>query len=637
MANVFLSYDREDIGRAKSIAAVLEKAGHEVWWDRHIKGGAQYSNEIENALKHAEAVVVLWSQRSVRSAWVRDEAAAGRDSNRLVPVTLDKTAPPLGFRQYQNISLKNWKGDFQSSEVSQLLTSIDGLSGETTLPPHQAEGSDRKKLALPIRAIAAVAIVLLVALAAVLFMPSGRGTGVRTIVVGSANVSPANQAVAQDLFVRLTTLQTATAGLVRLQRADLGARVKADLVFEAAASHDPQDIGQSLALLDGKDRSVLWSKDFDQGSGSLADLKLQVAYTAARVLECALEALSPGKRRLDQPTLKLYLNGCARLSENYGAGAASLIPIFSEVVKKSPDFRAGWANLLLADVRLLDRKDSAETEATARSHLSEARKLHPNMPEATVLEVSLLPLSSYQQALRLLDTAKRQNPDNPDVLSFRADPLLAVGRMQEAIEDAKRAADLDPLSPSTRGSYILALAYAGRVDAAKKELQTLERLWPGTGILQEIQFRFHLRFGDPKKALEMARSLDIGGENQERFLLARANPTEQNINDMVNNARHGASSAEFLGFMAQALGEFGRNEQLFELLNNWPNRDDIRSLGNVYFRPALKGLRHDPRFMKIAGKAGLVSYWKTSGQWPDFCSEPDLPYECEEAANRIST
>ena len=101
MANVFLSYDREDIGRAKSIAAVLENAGHQVWWDRHIKGGAQYSNEIENALKRAEAVVVLWSQRSVRSAWVRDEAAAGRDSNRLVPVTLDKTEPPLGFRQYQ--------------------------------------------------------------------------------------------------------------------------------------------------------------------------------------------------------------------------------------------------------------------------------------------------------------------------------------------------------------------------------------------------------------------------------------------------------------------------------------------------------------------------------------------------------
>ena len=634
MARVFLSYDREDAGRAQSIAAFLESVGHSVWWDRHIKGGTQFSNEIEKELEQAQAVLVLWSKRSVQSAWVRDEAAAGRDSGRLVPILLDDTNPPLGFRQYQNIDLSHWKGRGENGEISQLLAAIDSLSGDTTLAGNHEERSDRKKFAWPVRSIAALAIVALVAVAAVLLMRGGREPGVRTVVVGSSDASPANQAVAQDLLVRLTTLQTASVGLVRLQRADAGAQGKADLIFEAAARRDPQNIGQSLALLDGKDRAVLWSKDFDQASGNPADLKLQVAYTAARVLQCALEALPPGKPRLDQPTLKLYLNGCARLAEDYGAGAASLIPVFSDVVRSSPDFRAGWAKLLLADATVMDQSSAPEIAATARRHLREARRLYPDLAEAKVLEARLLPLSSYEQALNLLDTAKRQNPDNPDVLSSRVGALSAVGRMREAIEDAKRAADLDPLSPSTRSSYVLALAYAGRVDAAKKELQTLERLWPGTGILQEIQFRFHLRFGDPKKALEMARSLDIGGENQERFLVARASPTEQNIDYMISHARRG-NGMEFLGFMAQALGQFGRNEQLFELLNNWPNRDDVRSLGNVYFRPALNGLRHDPRFMQIAAKAGLVSYWKKSGHWPDFCSEPDLPYQCEKAAGAL--
>ena len=73
MASVFLSYDRDDAAKARSIAVALEKAGHLVWWDRHIKGGAQYSKEIEVALKAAQAVVVLWSEQSVDSAWVRDE------------------------------------------------------------------------------------------------------------------------------------------------------------------------------------------------------------------------------------------------------------------------------------------------------------------------------------------------------------------------------------------------------------------------------------------------------------------------------------------------------------------------------------------------------------------------------------
>ncbi len=105
MARIFLSYDRDDLSRARSIASTLEQDGHVVWWDSHIKGGAQFSEEIEQALKSADYVVVLWSAHSIRSPWVRDEAAAGRDAGRLVPVTLDGTEPPLGFRQFQTIDL----------------------------------------------------------------------------------------------------------------------------------------------------------------------------------------------------------------------------------------------------------------------------------------------------------------------------------------------------------------------------------------------------------------------------------------------------------------------------------------------------------------------------------------------------
>ena len=89
MASVFLSYDHENVSLARPIAKMIEKAGHNVWWDQHIQGGAQFSKAIEQALDNADAVVVLWSTKSIDSAWVRDEAAAGRDSGRLVPVLLD--------------------------------------------------------------------------------------------------------------------------------------------------------------------------------------------------------------------------------------------------------------------------------------------------------------------------------------------------------------------------------------------------------------------------------------------------------------------------------------------------------------------------------------------------------------------
>jgi len=47
-------------------------------------------------------------------------------------------------------------------------------------------------------------------------------------------------------------------------------------------------------------------------------------------------------------------------------------------------------------------------------------------------------------------------------------------------------------------------------------------------------------------------------------------------------------------------------------------------------------MRSDPRFMQVAANLGLVNYWRSTGQWPDFCSEPGLPYDCRAAAKALT-
>jgi hypothetical protein len=39
--------------------------------------------------------------------------------------------------------------------------------------------------------------------------------------------------------------------------------------------------------------------------------------------------------------------------------------------------------------------------------------------------------------------------------------------------------------------------------------------------------------------------------------------------------------------------------------------------------------------MQLAARLRLVDYWRTSGHWPDFCSEPELPYDCRIEAGKI--
>src|SRR5438270_1888142 len=132
MASVFLSYDHEDARRAAPLAAALETNGHSVWWDRHIHGGAEYNSAIVNAVESADAVVFLWSANSVRSAWVRDEAAEGRDAGKLVPVLIEAVKPPMGFRQYQTIDLTGWNGGKRIARLPDLLNAIDKVA---KMPP----------------------------------------------------------------------------------------------------------------------------------------------------------------------------------------------------------------------------------------------------------------------------------------------------------------------------------------------------------------------------------------------------------------------------------------------------------------------------------------------------------------------
>jgi adenylate cyclase len=129
VARIFLSYSRQDDSVAKALAEALGSAGHQIWWDRQILGGSLFAVQIDRALKDAEAVIVLWSDSSVESAWVQDEAAEGRDSGRLIPVTLGGRKAPLGFRQYQAIDLGEWNGGGQLPRLQELLDAITRTAG----------------------------------------------------------------------------------------------------------------------------------------------------------------------------------------------------------------------------------------------------------------------------------------------------------------------------------------------------------------------------------------------------------------------------------------------------------------------------------------------------------------------------
>ncbi len=133
MADVFISYAREDRDQIEILASALENAGLNVWWDRNISGGAEFATMIENELNAAHHAIVAWSEASRGSHWVRDEAELAREQGKLIPLSLDGSSPPLGFRQLHALDFMGWAGDITASIFTDLLESI-GPPQETTKP-----------------------------------------------------------------------------------------------------------------------------------------------------------------------------------------------------------------------------------------------------------------------------------------------------------------------------------------------------------------------------------------------------------------------------------------------------------------------------------------------------------------------
>lgn len=138
MADVFISYAREDRPRAELVTRGLQAMGLECFWDTEIPPGQTWSDYIESKLSVCKAVVVLWSAHSTGSQWVREEARMGRDKGKLIPAMLDNSPAPFGFGEVQAANLSNWRGEPNHADWMRFAGAVDAAVRGPGAPPRPA-------------------------------------------------------------------------------------------------------------------------------------------------------------------------------------------------------------------------------------------------------------------------------------------------------------------------------------------------------------------------------------------------------------------------------------------------------------------------------------------------------------------
>ena len=435
MAKVFLSYAREDAAAARQLAESIGRAGHDVWWDSHLKGGSRFSTEIDRELKTAQAVVVLWSQASVESAWVQDEAAEGRDSGRLVPVTLGGSRPPLGFRQFHTVDFGIWNGDGEPANLDELVEAITKTAGNEATKSASAPADAQNGISGP----------------SVCVLPFVNMSGDPEQEYFSDGITediiPDLSKVSALLVIARNTAFTFKGKVMDVK--EVARALDVSHVLEGSVRKSGNRVRITAQMIDATTGGHLWADRYDR---DLTDIfAIQDEISKAIVAALRVKLLPEEKKAIEArgttivEAYNLYLMARKQwITGDYSdvRRGESIVRICRQAVSFDPDYAQAWALMALAqaELRLLHGKDVDALPAVER-----ALSINPDIAEAHCVKAQLLQEQGKQaEANQEIQFALRLDPESWEVNREAARLNFRQGRIGDAIPHFEKAATLMP-------------------------------------------------------------------------------------------------------------------------------------------------------------------------------------------------
>jgi adenylate cyclase len=456
VSQIFLSYARDDVDAARQLAEGIAHAGHDVWWDRHLHGGSRFATEIDRALKSAEAVVVLWSEASVDSAWVQDEAAEGRDSGRLVPVAIDSVKPPLGFRQFHTIDLGSWNGHGRPEALNELLDSIGQTCGPDAL---QDKLSASKTVKPPAKAsICVLPFVNMSGEPEQEYFSDGIS---EDIITDLSNVS------ALSVVARNTSF-TFKGQPVDVK--DVAQKLGVTHVLEGSVRKAGNRVRITAQLIDGGKGDHVWAARYDHDLTDIFAIQDEISKAIVDALKVKL--LPAEKKAIENrgtsnvEAYNLYL--MARQQWIGGAQGKptreeAIVRLCKQATQLDPDYEQAWALMALAqlELRFWHGRDEDAVPAAER-----ALEINPALAEALCVKARYLEEEGRaDEAEKQGRRALKLDPDSWEVNREAARMLFRHSHILEAIPFFEKAASL--MDTDWNSPMMLVTCYSATGDEAK--------------------------------------------------------------------------------------------------------------------------------------------------------------------------
>jgi adenylate cyclase len=477
MADVFVSYARNDKARVAPIVAAIEAKGLSVWWDPEISPGQEFDDQIDAEIAAASAVLVVWTPTSVVSRWVRGEAREAAERNILVPVRFDQARLPMDVRAIHTTDLDGWGENPASPPAQEFLRALGAMIA-------------RSQAAKPAKSTTAAA-----ASAAV------KDTRRYTVCVlpfvnmsGDPEQEYFSDGITEDIITDLSKVSALgviarnSAFMYKGKQVDIlkvARELKVSHVLEGSVRKAGGRIRINAQLVDGETNSHVWADRYDRDSSDIFALQDEISEAIVKALK--LRLLPEEKKAIEQrgttnaEAHNLYLMArqtYITTQEYDNRSAEAIIRLCARAVEIDPNYAQAWALMAIGHDKLRVATGSGAGEGMAAAE--RALAIDPRLAEAYAIKAQIL-MSEGDAAAAAAEvaTALELDPESYEVNRTAGRLNYQLKRHQDAIRYYEKAASLVEADINSASLLMSSYTVLGDAEGMRRSAQrVLKRTEP---------------------------------------------------------------------------------------------------------------------------------------------------------------
>jgi serine/threonine-protein kinase len=393
---------------------------------------------------------------------------------------------------------------------------------------------------------------------------------------------------------------------------EIGRELGVDYILEGSVRRAAGRVRITAQLIQVSDQTHLWAESYERELADIFAIQSDVAQRIARSLEVELlpaqQARLASARPVNPEAYGAYLKGRFHWNKRTEEEVRKGIEYFQQAIEKDPNYALAYAGLADSYNILGDYSYVPPEEAYPRAKVAAAKALETDdtLAEAhtSLAKAAHLYDWNWLAAERGFQRALALNPSYAPAHHWYAEYLAAMGRVDEAIAEKKRARELDPLSLIINSSEGWVLYFARRYDQAIEQLQkalemdpnfAVAHLWLGWAYEQKGMYEEAIREFQKAVTLFKGSTYPIASLGHAYAVSGKRGEALKLLNELKELSKRRYVSAYDLALVYAGLGEkdqaFKWLEKAYEERYGW--------ITMLKLEPRFDPLRADPRFQSL--------------------------------------